>query len=46
MESPIQDTFEYFTTAMHNYLEGLIQSDTVETVQGLLLITVFAINEA
>jgi hypothetical protein len=35
----------YFHYATANYLEGLLRDDSIETVQGLLLIAQFAINE-
>lgn len=36
----------YFATALHHYLDGLMRTDDVETVQGLLLIATIAISEA
>lgn len=37
---------EYFGTAMAYYLDGILQADSEETVQGLLLISQFAVSEA
>lgn len=36
----------YFATAMHHYLDGLMRTDDIETVQGLLLVANIAISEA
>lgn len=36
---------DYFTTATTTYLYQVIERDNIETVQGLLLMAVFAINE-
>lgn len=42
--TPPDAHLDFFDVAMH-HLPGLINSNSLETVQGLLLITVFAINE-
>jgi hypothetical protein len=36
---------EYFRTATQNYMVGMIGSESIETVQGLLLMAAFAVNE-
>ncbi|CZR52338.1 uncharacterized protein PAC_02215 [Phialocephala subalpina] len=36
---------EFFNTATSMYLPGLMAEDNLETIQGLLLMTIFAINE-
>ena len=36
---------DYFATATNLYFGGLVETDSVETVQGLLLMSTFAINE-
>ncbi|KAF4534013.1 uncharacterized protein LTHEOB_3626 [Lasiodiplodia theobromae] len=36
---------EFFNVATQNYLQGLMKADNMQTVQGLCLVTVFAINE-
>ena len=41
----ISPHLDYFTFATQNYLMGTIASESIETVQGLLLMSVFAVNE-
>jgi hypothetical protein len=36
---------EYFNIATQNYLDGVIRSESIETVQGLLLMALFAVYE-
>lgn len=36
---------EYFNIATRHYLQGLMKADNMQTVQGLCLVTIFAINE-
>lgn len=36
---------EYFQYATQNHLQGMLKEDSIETVQGLLLIAQFAVNE-
>jgi hypothetical protein len=36
---------DYFQTALISYLDGLVETDNIETVQGFLLMSLFAINE-
>ena len=44
-ESLMMSHLDYFHTAATLYLDGLVETDDIETVQGFLLLSVFAVNE-